>query len=41
VKQLDEHGQNIQQQKLMQEGIFLKGDRLDLKRYQWDGLVKI
>jgi methylated-DNA-protein-cysteine methyltransferase-like protein len=41
LKQLDEHGQNIQQQKLMQEGIMLKGDRVDLKRYQWDGLVEI
>ncbi len=41
VKQLDEYGQNIQQQKLMQEGIFLKGDRVDLKCYQWDGLVEI
>lgn len=41
LKQLDEYGQNIQQQKLMQEGIFLRGDRVDLKRYQWDGLVEI
>ena len=41
VKQLDEHGQNIQQQKLMQEGICFRGDRVDLKRYQWDGLVEI
>lgn len=41
VKQLDEHGQNIQQQKLMQEGICFRGDRVDLKRYQWDGRVEI
>jgi methylated-DNA-protein-cysteine methyltransferase-like protein len=41
LKQLDEHGQNIHQQKLMQEGIILKGDRVDLKCYQWDGLVEI
>ncbi|WP_254202577.1 MULTISPECIES: MGMT family protein [unclassified Acinetobacter] len=41
LKQLDENGQNIQQQKLLQEGIFLRGDRVDLKRYQWDGLVEI
>ena len=41
LKQLDEHGQNIQQQKLMQEGICFRGDRVDLKRYQWDGRVEI
>ena len=41
VKQLDEHGQNIQQQKLMQEGICFRDDRVDLKRYQWDGRVEI
>lgn len=41
VKQLDEHGQNIQQQKLMQEGICFRGDRVDLNHYQWDGLVEI
>lgn len=41
LNKLDSSGQNIQQQKLMQEGILLKGDRVDLKRYQWDGLVEI
>ena len=41
LKQLDDHGQNIQQQKLMQEGICFRGDRVDLKRYQWDGRVEI
>lgn len=38
---LDKHGQNIQQQKLIQEGICFRGDRVDLKRYQWDGRVEI
>ena len=41
LKQLDEYGQNIQQHKLLQEGVCFRGDRVDLKRYQWDGLVEI
>lgn len=39
LNKLDSSGQNIQQQKLIQEGIVLNGDRVDLKRYQWDGWV--
>lgn len=39
LNKLDSSGQNIQQQKLLQEGIVLNGDRVDLKRYQWDGWV--
>ncbi|NLZ85857.1 MULTISPECIES: MGMT family protein [Acinetobacter] len=39
LNKLDSSGQNIQQQKLIQEGIVLDGDRVDLKRYQWDGWV--
>ena len=39
LNKLDSSGQNIQQQKLIQEGIVLAGDRVDLKRYQWDGWV--
>ena len=41
LKQLDQHGQNIQQQKLMQEGVVLRGERVDLKCYQWNGQVEI
>lgn len=39
LNKLDSSGQNIQQQKLIQEGIVLDGDCVDLKRYQWDGWV--
>lgn len=39
LNKLDSSGQNIQQQKLIEEGIVLNGDRVDLKRYQWDGWV--
>lgn len=39
LNKLDSSGQNIQQQKLIQEGIVLDGERVDLKRYQWDGWV--
>lgn len=41
LNKLDQQGQNIQQQKLMQEGIVLRGDRVNLKCYQWDGGVQM
>ena len=41
LKQQDQYGQNIQQQKLMREGVVLRGERVDLKCYQWNGQVEI
>ncbi len=32
---LNERGENIQQQKLLQEGIALTGAKVDLKKHQW------
>ncbi|WP_374573268.1 MGMT family protein [Acinetobacter sp.] len=32
---LNERGENIQQQKLLQEGIALAGAKVDLKKHQW------
>ena len=33
--QINDAGQNIQQLKLIQEGIIIKGGRIDWKKYQW------
>ncbi|WP_171077687.1 MGMT family protein [Acinetobacter sp. HR7] len=38
VHKLDEQGMNIQAAKLMQEGVVVIGDKVNLKTYQWDGL---
>ena len=37
VIKLNEHGENIQQLKLMDEGVYLKNGKIDLKQYQWQG----
>lgn len=38
VHKLDEQGMNIQAAKLMQEGVVVIGDKVNLKVYRWDGL---
>ncbi|ATO18316.1 methyltransferase [Acinetobacter sp. LoGeW2-3] len=40
VHRLDEHGMNIQTAKLIQEGIAVIGDKVNLKLYQWDGITQ-
>lgn len=37
LNKLDIEGQNIQQLRLSQEGIFVNQGRVNLKQYQWDG----
>lgn len=40
VHKLDEQGMNIQAAKLMQEGIAVIGDKINLKLYRWDGTIQ-
>lgn len=35
LSKLDEHGHNVQQQKLLEEGIAVLAGKIDLKKYQW------
>ena len=37
LNKLDESGNNIQQQKLLEEGIVVIAGKVDLKKYQWKG----
>lgn len=32
---LNEHGENIQRLKLLEEGVLVVGNKIDLKKYQW------
>ncbi|MGE8542223.1 MGMT family protein [Acinetobacter sp. ANC 3813] len=35
LSKLDEYGYNVQQQKLLEEGIAVLAGKIDLKKYQW------
>lgn len=35
LSKLDDHGDNIQRLKLLEEGVIVIGDKINLKQYQW------
>ena len=35
LNKLDEHGHNVQQQKLLEEGVAVLASKINLKQYQW------
>lgn len=40
LKKMNEQGENIQRNKLINEGVLVIQDKISLKAYQWDGNVE-